>query len=161
MKPFFVTALGIILAEIILGVQVLNINEICVYIYVYIVYIVLMTSILQNKFTWVCGPGFSIGYPCLKKIWSKTYPWLRIISWLRAHSYIILRYFIPNIPLASGIFRKHTTIEPQNAKFTGFRKKKYPWLRNSFKKFTLGLGIWAKKSHPWALNTCGDRVISV
>ena len=31
---------------------------------------------------------FSNGYPLLRKFWSKTYPWLRRISWSWAHSYV-------------------------------------------------------------------------
>ena len=40
---------------------------------------------------------FSIGYPWLRKFWSKTYPWLRTICWFWAHSYVILKNFSSNI----------------------------------------------------------------
>ena len=46
---------------------------------------------------------FLIGYPWLRKFWSKTYPWLRTISWFWAHSHVILGNFSSNIPLVREI----------------------------------------------------------
>ena len=53
---------------------------------------------------------FSMAYPWLRKVWSKTYHWLRRISWSWAHSYVILRNFSLNIPLLREIFLKKRTI---------------------------------------------------
>ena len=78
-------------------------------------------GVLRNFFDWVCGSVFfSIGYPWLRKIWSKTYPWLRIISWLWAHSDVIFRNLSWNIPLLSEIYQKQTIIQLPNANFKGF-----------------------------------------
>ena len=75
---------------------------------------------LRKFIWWGVRLPFSIGYPWLRKIWSKTYLWLRTISLLRAHSYMILSYFSPNIPLGIEIFRKYSIIYPSNANFYGF-----------------------------------------
>ena len=81
---------------------------------------------------------FSIGYPWLRKIWSKTHPWLRRISWLWAHSGVILRNFSANILLLRSIFQKQAIIHSKMPIFRGFHKKIYPWLRTSGEIYTLG-----------------------
>ena len=44
----------------------------------------------EKKFHGGVRLRFSIGYPWLRKFWSKTtYPWLRTISWFWARSYVI------------------------------------------------------------------------
>ena len=76
-------------------------------------YMSAIASEITDNWSWGGGGGgggvrlrFSIGYPWLRKFWLKTYPWLRRISWLWAHSYVILRNFCPNFPLLTEIFRK-------------------------------------------------------
>ena len=62
---------------------------------------------------------FSIGYPWLKKFWSKTYHWLRIISWSWAQFYMILRNFSPNIPLFKIHFPKTEANVAPKCQFLG------------------------------------------
>ena len=81
---------------------------------------------------------FLIGYPWLRKFWSKTYPWLKRISWSWAHFYMILRNFSLNIPFLREIFRKQTP-------FMGFHEKIYLWLRTSEENIPLAKESGLKK----------------
>ena len=84
---------------------------------------------ITPKNVWrVCGSGLVfIRIPlAIKKIWSKTYPWLRTISLSWAHTYVILRNFSPNIPLIREIFRKFN-LAPKRQFLGVFMKKKPLW----------------------------------
>ena len=88
-----------------------------------------------------------------KEILSKTYPWLRFISWPWAHSYVIFRSSSSNIIFIRENFRKQTldTLAPKRY-FLGvfvkhrsiplakdFKIKIHPWQRIFYPKYTLGL----------------------
>ena len=95
-------------------------------------------GVLKKNFDGGVRLRFSIGYPWLRKFWSKTYPWLKRISWSWAHFYMILRNFSPNIPFLREIFRKQTP-------FMGFHEKIYLWLRTSEENIPLAKESGLKK----------------
>ena len=71
---------------------------------------IMTPGVLRKIFDGGVWLRFSIGYPWLRKFWSKTYPWLRSISWSWAHFYMILRNLSPKIPFLREIFRKQTLL---------------------------------------------------
>ena len=114
--------------------------------------------------------GLSNGTVLPIKKWSKTYPWLRTISWSWAHFYALLKNFSPNIPLVREFFPQNTPLFCLKTSILGsfaksiplskaFGRKIYPWLRNfcpnaplakesGLKKMTLGGGTPQKAPSP-------------